>query len=108
MIKSWCYTILVIFLGVLFSAKISLAELPWGPGKPWYDPYKRGLTPREIKPFGQIEEDERRIREKLRQIRFQEERTPRDIRVAAPVEIAPPGATRPTTEFMRRGRNRKS
>jgi len=64
-------------------------------GRTYYDPFQRGLTPRELKPRGQIQADTRETREKLRQIRIQESRMPRDIRAIAPTFITRPGSARP-------------
>ncbi|MBI5788543.1 MAG: hypothetical protein HZA78_06800 [Candidatus Schekmanbacteria bacterium] len=69
------------------------------------DPTMRGLTPREWKPRGQIRGDYNRVQSKLRELRIQEERRPRDIPAPAQSMGAPESA-RPVLYNLNYGRER--
>lgn len=77
----------LIFLPVNSHAEDATDPLP--------DPWQRGLTPREMKPRGQLHMDKRHIREKLRDLRLQETRRPRDIQATPTQDMGKPGRARP-------------
>jgi hypothetical protein len=70
-----------------------------------YDPRERGMTPREMFSRGTLRYQEQRRRERLRQLRIQDARMPRDIRVMAPLAVGRPGEARPEIiDYLHRDR----
>ncbi len=86
-----------LILPIVFASIFILLGINLAYGRTDYNAMDRGLTEREMKPRGQAEGEERNTRERLRQIRIQESRMPRDIRNAATTFVTRPGSARPET-----------
>jgi hypothetical protein len=67
----------------------------------------RAFSTREIISRGAIRDDIQRVKERLKQLRTQEERMPRDIRDMSPLPMGKPGESRPeASDYLSRDRSR--